>query len=100
MTAMSEQLLPKVFVGCSSEAYRVAQAIQTNLDSRNVAFLKIWSQDIFEPSHYTEQDLIKSAPTFDFAVFILSPDDDVTSRGEEQKAPRDNVIYELGLFMG
>jgi len=100
MRVMSEQRLPRVFVGCSTEAYRVAQAIQTNLDPRNVAYLKIWPQNVFEPSHYTDQDLIKSAPTFDFAIFILSPDDDVASRGEQQKAPRDNVIYELGLFMG
>ncbi|HYJ84612.1 MAG TPA: nucleotide-binding protein [Pyrinomonadaceae bacterium] len=97
---MSERLLPKVFVGCSTDAYRIAQAIQTNLDPRNVAFLKIWPQNVFEPSHHTDQDLIKSAPTFDFAIFILSPDDDVKSHDVEQKAPRDNVIYELGLFMG
>lgn len=96
---MSEKL-PKVFVGCSTEAYRIAQAIQTNLYQRNVAFIKIWSQNVFEASHSTDQDLIQSAPTFDFAIFVLSPDDDVKSRGVEQKAPRDNVIYELGLFMG
>ena len=89
---------PKVFIGCSSESYRVAQAIQNNLD--HVGFIKIWRQNVFEPSHSTDQDLIQNAPTFDFAIFVLAPDDDVKSRGVEQKAPRDNVIYELGLFMG
>lgn len=91
--------LPKVFVGCSTESYRIAQAIQNNLYHRNVAFTKIWP-NVFEPSHSTDEDLLKSAPTFDFAIFVLHPDDDVKSRGLEQKAPRDNVIYELGLFMG
>ena len=95
---MSERL-PSVFIGCSTESYRVAQAIQNNLYYRNVAFLTIWPT-VFEPSHSTDQDLIQSAPKFDFAIFILAPDDDVNSRGVEQKAPRDNVIYELGLFMG
>ncbi len=95
---MSERL-PKVFLGCSTESYRIAQAIQNNLYQRNVAFTKIWP-NVFEPSHSTDQDLLQSAPTFDFAIFVLSPDDDVKSRGVEQKAPRDNVIYELGLFMG
>ncbi len=31
---------------------------------------------------------------------MLGPDDRVLSRGEETDAPRDNVIFELGLFMG
>ena len=36
----------------------------------------------------------------DFAAFIISPDDTVISRDAENLAPRDNVIFELGLFMG
>lgn len=36
----------------------------------------------------------------DFAVLVLTPDDTVTSRRLEQPAPRDNCIFELGLFMG
>ena len=36
----------------------------------------------------------------DFAVLVLSPDDVTTSRKRKSLAPRDNVIFELGLFMG
>lgn len=36
----------------------------------------------------------------DFAVLVLTPDDKTTSRGKVKAAPRDNVIYELGLFTG
>lgn len=36
----------------------------------------------------------------DFAVAITHGDDETTSRGKEWPAPRDNVIFELGLFMG
>jgi CRP/FNR family transcriptional regulator, cyclic AMP receptor protein len=36
----------------------------------------------------------------DFAAFVISPDDTVLSRENEQLAPRDNVVFELGLFMG
>ena len=35
-----------------------------------------------------------------FAVLIATPDDQVRSRGADAPAPRDNVILELGLFMG
>jgi predicted nucleotide-binding protein len=31
---------------------------------------------------------------------VISPDDEVTSREEEYSAPRDNTVFELGLFMG
>jgi hypothetical protein len=31
---------------------------------------------------------------------VLGPDDDVESRSEKAQAPRDNVVFELGLFMG
>lgn len=36
----------------------------------------------------------------DFAVFAFGPDDQVTSRSEAYLAPRDNVVFELGLYMG
>ncbi len=36
----------------------------------------------------------------DFAVLVLGPDDRVISRGDDNLAPRDNVVLELGLFIG
>ena len=37
---------------------------------------------------------------FDFAIMVLSPDDLLETRNESFVSPRDNVIFELGLFMG
>jgi predicted nucleotide-binding protein len=36
----------------------------------------------------------------DFAIAIVHPDDTTQSRGVSQVSPRDNVIFELGFFMG
>ena len=36
----------------------------------------------------------------DFAIAIAQPDDLTESRGEAKPTPRDNVIFELGFFMG
>jgi len=36
----------------------------------------------------------------DFAVLVLAPDDLTISRGKRKACPRDNTIFELGLFMG
>jgi Predicted nucleotide-binding protein containing TIR-like domain len=42
----------------------------------------------------------ESVEGVEFAVLIVTPDDLRTKRGEKGKIPRDNVIFELGLFMG
>jgi hypothetical protein len=44
--------------------------------------------------------LVDAIPRFNFAVLVLTADDLLISRGTEQQAARDNVIFELGLFMG
>lgn len=98
MNDVLPEKLPKIFVGCSTEAYRAAQALQSNL--RFVAFTKIWNQNTFEPSHNTIEDLLRDASKYDFAVFVLAPDDVTISREIQQYATRDNVIFETGLFMG
>jgi predicted nucleotide-binding protein len=38
--------------------------------------------------------------SFDFAILVLTPDDLTQSRGKQQPSPRDNVVFELGLFIG
>jgi len=37
---------------------------------------------------------------FDFALLVLTADDMTVSRGTEKAAARDNVLFELGLFIG
>lgn len=37
---------------------------------------------------------------FDFAILILTPDDTAVSGGRSKNVARDNVIFELGPFMG
>jgi len=36
----------------------------------------------------------------DFGLFVLSPDDVVMMRDETKRVARDNVIFELGMFIG
>jgi hypothetical protein len=36
----------------------------------------------------------------DFAILVMTPDDITESRGQENVSPRDNVVFELGLFTG
>ena len=91
--------IPKLFIGSSSESLTIAQAIQLGLDHENLE-VKVWTDGVFRASNFAIEDLMKAVESSDFAILILSPDDKVTSRGKRESAPRDNVIFELGLFMG
>lgn len=89
---------PRIFIGSSSEGLTVAEALQLNLD--HDAEVTIWSQGVFGLSGGSLETLVKALPSFDFAILVLTPDDLTESRGDTQPSPRDNVLFELGLFIG
>jgi len=60
----------------------------------------VWYQGVFGLSQSGLEALEAKVRTFDFAALVLTPDDLVTKRGESGKAPRDNVLFEAGLFIG
>lgn len=90
---------PQLFIGSSSEMLPVAQAIQGGFSHENIT-VTVWSDGAFRASRDAITNLLAIAERADFAVLVLGPDDVVISRGAEQAAARDNVIFELGLFLG
>lgn len=46
------------------------------------------------------ETLVDASPNFDFAILVLTADDLIQSRNDEILGPRENVIFELGLFTG
>lgn len=44
--------------------------------------------------------MIEKAPEYDFGIAVFTPDDKVIYRDHSLQAPRDNVIFELGLCIG
>jgi hypothetical protein len=89
---------PLVFIGSSAEGLKYAKAIQANLE--HDAETIIWSQGVFGISENSIAPLIKLLEKLDFAILVVTPDDLVASRGDSKPAPRDNVVLELGLFIG
>lgn len=90
---------PILFVGSSRESLPIVQAL---LDGwRSVPFIvRPWTGGIFTPSQFPIDDLTKQLDACDYAALVLGPDDQILSRGVTSSAPRDNVLFELGLFMG
>lgn len=89
---------PKVFIGSSSEGKKIAKAIRCELQPD--CEVHLWTDDIFTLSKSALESLVAAVNAFDFAVLVLTGDDTIQSRGSEQRAPRDNVLFELGLFTG
>jgi len=89
---------PKLFVASSVEGIDLAYAVQQNL--RHVAEGTVWDQGVFQLSRTGLESLISVLNRSDFGVFVFSPDDIVKMRDKEEAAVRDNIVLELGLFVG
>jgi CRP/FNR family transcriptional regulator, cyclic AMP receptor protein len=89
---------PKLFVMSSSEAKPVAHALRAGLEKD--VFSTVWDQGVFFAGGYVLEALEKQVNESDFAVAIAEPDDITQSRGKRSNTVRDNVLFELGLFMG
>lgn len=88
----------RIFVGSSVEGLDYAYAVKERLDRH--AQVTVWDQGIFKPTKFLLESLLAALNRFDCAVFVFSPDDITNIRGEEYGAPRDNVVFEMGLFVG
>jgi predicted nucleotide-binding protein len=90
-------LKPRIFIASSVEGKDVADALQ--LAFHHDARCTVWHQ-AFPISSITIDALIRNCAENDFAIFAFSPDDLSTIRRHEYEVPRDNVLFEGGLFMG
>jgi hypothetical protein len=87
---------PRVFIGSATETRAIVDALESEL--REVAEVDRWYADVFVPGRFTLEDLTAATGAVDFAVFVLGQEDKTDSRGEIKPSPRDNVVFEAGLF--
>ena len=89
---------PRMFIGSSVERLPIANTLQQNLEYDVEA--TVWNQAHFRLSRSTIESLLEALRSTDFGVFVFSPDDVAKIRGKQSRVVRDNVIFELGLFIG
>ena len=95
---------PYVFLGSSGKQEKLLQALKRGLG--DIANVQPWTTS-FNPGVSTLERLLELARQVDFAVFVFARDD-WTSTGSAgppdcengQASPRDNVVFEAGLFGG
>ncbi len=91
---------PRVFIGSSaSKGLDIARAIQSEL--QHDYFVDVWNQNtVFGLGTATIEALEEAVVTYDYGIFVFTPDDEIIHQDKETHVPRDNVIFELGLFIG
>lgn len=93
----------RLFIGSSSEELKLAERAKKIL---NVDFdVTIWNESVWEKSVFKLNDsflnsLLKATLKFDFGLLLGTKDDKVKVRGVTKMQPRDNILFELGLFTG
>ena len=89
----------KGFIGSSKEAIKIAKLVQLVLSREDNIKPFTWSL-AFRPSRNWLDELVNTAKNADFGVFVFAPDDVLKIRGATKQATRDNVIFEMGMFIG
>jgi hypothetical protein len=90
---------PRIFLGSSGKQAKLLQAITRGL--ADVADVEPWTTT-FNPGRSTLDRLVELSQEVDFAAFVFAQDDWTTTDSSEagQASPRDNVVFEAGLFGG
>jgi hypothetical protein len=90
---------PRIFLGSSGKQAELLEAIASGLE--DVADVEPWTTT-FNPGRSTLDRLVELSQEVDFAAFVFAQDDWTTSdaTGSGQASPRDNVVFEAGLFGG
>jgi hypothetical protein len=93
----------RLFIGSSSEELKTAEIVKEVLSKDFEVTIwndNVWETAVFKINQNFLADLLKASLQFDFGILIGTKDDKVMFRGVEMIQPRDNVLFELGLFTG
>jgi len=88
---------PRLLIASTSEALTYARALKRMLGTSVDA--TVWDEGLFAPGEFSLESLEKHSGEYDGALVIATADDRVSSRGRESGAPRDNIVFEFGLFV-
>lgn len=91
---------PVLFIGSSNESWPIVECFKELLKSDEVEVADWRAKNVFLPSQHAMESLLNTVNRSDFALFVFGPDDKTESRSVSYDAVRDNVVFEMGLFIG
>lgn len=91
----------RVFIGSSKESKEVAEMLKNHIEMDPNYECVVWNT-IFDLGLTNFENLLKKVITFDYAIFVVAPDDVVVKNSTHEKTirTRDNIVLEIGLFTG
>ncbi|MCX6580885.1 MAG: nucleotide-binding protein [Candidatus Aminicenantes bacterium] len=91
----NQSLKPKVFIGSSSDdiAKKTAYIVKHYLESGKKIDVVVWDK-VFKTTETYIEGLSRTLKEYDFSILLI------TQENDEQSTIRQNVLFELGLFMG
>lgn len=87
----------RIFIISFVEALEIARTIQNAFEFDFTVV--VWTDGVFRASWYPIESLERELDQSDFAIAVAQPDDITEARGKSSATARDNVIFELGMFI-
>lgn len=89
----------RIFIGSASETKdELAIPIADRLSELGYDVERWWGEGVFRNGDVTHERLREIAAGVEGAVFVCKGTDDLWMKSKEIRVPRDNVIFELGMF--
>lgn len=93
----------KLFIGSSSEGKKIAEKLKAKIESEYGDWIEcdIWDEGkVFELNNSALDALVKASRKYDYGILVATNDDLLKTRGSNHQVPRDNVMFEMGMFLG
>jgi hypothetical protein len=93
----------KLFIGSSSEGLPIARQLKAKVDYNCGDWIssEIWKDgSVFSMNKNALDCLVNASRKYEYGILVATKDDIVKSRRKVRAAPRDNVMFEMGMFLG
>jgi predicted nucleotide-binding protein len=96
-TAIQSASRPRVFIGSAGDTLGIAAFAKKEL--QRSCDVDIWTE-AFTPNGLLLSKILRLTLDYDAGVFVFDGSDLTTSKGQLFTTVRDNVVFEIGVFMG
>jgi len=93
----------KIFIGSSHEGLKVAEQIKKAINEQLGDWIECetWKDgNVFSQNKNTLDCLVRASRRYDYGILVASKDDIILKRLWIYYKMRDNVLFEVGLFLG